>query len=695
MIGRLAFDFARSRQKEFRWRRRAAPIASAVATTLLIIGFSAIALFQRETARELRRTPQVALGPSSSDLYAMQTGDSVEGRQFAITWLYPATPSQPVLPPGISQPLSAGQAAVSPALDRVIQRNSEMSLRFADRVVITDEGVAAGDELFAYIGGSLHQPLSDGLVRIGSFGARTENDRTGLLAFEQSIGVDMLLGIIAATALPALIILWVGTGSGTNTRGRRLAVLRQIGASPVQLKQIAVLETLWFVLPAALACIGVSWIVFARLRVIPIIGRSVLAGDLQPKPEFVVTTLLVVSLGAAVFGWFSVDERRAGFRRAFLPRRRLASAWRLAPLGSSLIAIMVGLRFSEPAGWLVIVGFATMILAVPVIMPLLVRQIGTWLADSESFVALLAGRSLSRESIPIARSFASIASVIVIALLASAYFAVLDRDRDDARFTPLRSNIALLSWFSQQPSDAEAIARELSSSRVHFFWENEDTRALTINAECEDLQGMKLVESCLERSPYVLDQRQEESLATALFGGPVPFRLSLSPRLDHQHRLRAIVKGEDRATEDDLRNEIGAFAVKNLGPYTLDFPSARHLDQSPLVGWLRGGAVVAISALYIAGIIALMDRFVERRRRWRPLAWIGGSSSFLGRLEDLLFLLPFSVVALSSFAIGFIPCAITSANPDVQMPWRSLVAVALFVFGSGMLGLALVKSTRP
>ena len=123
MIGRLAFEFAWNRQREYRWRRRAAAVASAIATTLLLVGFSTIALLQREHAGELGRAPQGAHTPSSSDLFLTETLDVVEGRQFPVTWLYPATAGQSILPPGLSRPLDAGQAAVSPALNRIIDRN--------------------------------------------------------------------------------------------------------------------------------------------------------------------------------------------------------------------------------------------------------------------------------------------------------------------------------------------------------------------------------------------------------------------------------------------------------------------------------------------------------------------------------------------------------------------------------------------
>jgi hypothetical protein len=338
-----------------------------------------------------------------------------------------------------------------------------------------------------------------------------------------------------------------------------------------------------------------------------------------------------------------------------------------------------------------IVGFVAMIVGVPVAMPLLLRQIGLAIADTESFVALLAGRILSRESVPLARSFASVASVIVIALLASTYFAVLHEQSRGLRLSP-DSRIAILKWFSFKPDDVSALQEMLQERMIRFWVENPSTGDVTVAASCEDLQAMGLEKTCLPGASYTLSHAGKASLSRALFGGPAPFHITLAPSIPLDQPVSALVRISPGETPDEIRAEVGSVAVRTLGPYVIVVPSDRGLRPSPLIGWLRGGAFLASVALFLAGTLNLLDRIVERRREWDSLVWLGASPALLRRLESLIFSVSFATVAAAAWLIGCIPVAISVLVRTASVPWTSLSAIAIAVLGIWLAVFVLIRA---
>ncbi len=670
------------------WRRLAGIAGASCALLLLLAGISTIALLQRERIRDLGRQPEVADTPAPTDLFIVPAFDQHAGQQFTVLGVFSATPDHGVLLPGLSAPLSPGQAAVSPALARLIRQDERLAARYPDIVVLHQSGVASADELFAYVAAPPGRPIPEGAVRVSTFG-QPHSQLSVPLVLPWFVGLDrtMVLGIAGATVIPAFLVLWVGVNAGSRTRNARWQVLHYLGASRSQLRRLAAAETLWLTAPTVGTCSAAYSALTDHLNAIPIVGRAVFPGDLRPPLDLTATAICMVVVGGAMIGWWSRgDSASISGLSAFMVLHTPAA--RLLPLLLALIAIGSGLALPE-ARWLMIVGFFAIIAGVPIAMPLLIRQCGLAMSESGAFIAFLSGRILSRESVPLARSLASIASVTVIALLAAAYFAILgeqSRSTDSSQV----SNVAILKWFSHDPADTMILQELLGDRMIRFMAVDPATGSVRVAASCEDLRAMAIVRGCVPGSPYALNESGEASLRRVLFGGPAPFSVGLVPSIPPDRHLSALVRIRPGETADDVRGAVGSAIVNTLGPYTIDVPSDGALRPSPLTDWLRGGTSLAISALFIAGSLALLDRIVERRREWHPLVWIGASPTLLRSLEGLILSTSFAVTEASAFIVGFIPIAIAFLAGAAPIPWKSLIVILAAILGTWLVALALI-----
>ena len=273
------------------------------------------------------------------------TSESVDGALFlAVSDYYDGRPmiraylaalgDDPPVPPGLERGPGPGEVAVSPAMARLLEStpDDELDGRFPGRVTLTigPEGLAHDNELVAIIGRA-----PDELDGVRSVGAVHGFDRvvpTGW-AINALLALFLLSGAMLVLVPVVLLIVAVTRVAGRQ-RERRLAAIRLVGATQVQISLVAAVE-------AGIAAVGgtaLGWAIYE-------VGRRILAAtvvfqyghfwldDVSLPPWWLAAILLgtpALVMLTAVASLRHVRTRPLSVQRR-APRRR-PSPWLMAPL---------------------------------------------------------------------------------------------------------------------------------------------------------------------------------------------------------------------------------------------------------------------------------------------------------------------------------------------------------------------------
>jgi hypothetical protein len=186
--------------------------------------------------------------------------------------------------------------------------------------------------------------------------------------------------MIATLLLPIAIFIGAALRFGAETRDRRLAAIRLIGADGRAVLRIAVGESL---VPALLGlAAGTAFYLLIRSRIgdLGLFGFSAFPADVRPRPilaVLAVTIVLGLAAGMTLLGFRGVTVEPLGvFRRAAVWSGRLW--WRLIPLALSLVllypvALGTGTVDEERAGFGVVLLVAALVPLLPYLVPLAAR----------------------------------------------------------------------------------------------------------------------------------------------------------------------------------------------------------------------------------------------------------------------------------------------------------------------------------
>jgi uncharacterized membrane protein YhaH (DUF805 family) len=279
------------------------------------------------------------------------------------------------LPPGVTQQLAPGDLVVSPALAGLLASDDGAALRgrWGDRVVgtIGDEGLTGPEELRFYLG---TDQLSDATAtRIQSFGG-AESPEEGL---DPTLLLLVLVGMVVLL-LPVAIFVSTAVRFGSESRDRRLAALRLVGADVGMTRRIAAGETL----AGAAGGLVVGTLLF--LAIGQLAGHAVPANmsffpeDLRPVPVLAALTVVLVPVTTVLVTLSALKQvlveplgvvRRSGERR-----RRFW--WRMVfPVaGAALLTpLLGGLDGSLGSQVMVVAGLVLVLAGVALLLPWLVE----------------------------------------------------------------------------------------------------------------------------------------------------------------------------------------------------------------------------------------------------------------------------------------------------------------------------------
>ncbi|WP_433789362.1 FtsX-like permease family protein [Actinoplanes sp. CA-252034] len=254
--------------------------------------------------------------------------DSIHGRM-----LQPEG-SRPPVPPGVTTLPRPGEMLVSPALQRLIERNPILAQRWDARIVgtIHDDGLTGPADLAFYLGTDTLTEESG--YRIDAFGDTTEETGVSpIMVLLTAVGMVVLL-------TPVMVFMASAVRFGGEARDKRLAALRLVGSDAAMTRRIAAGETLagavLGLLIGAVLAVGAALLV-NRYATGPL---SFYLSDMRPVP--VLVALIAAGVPAvAVLVTLSamrrvVVEPLGVVRLAHTVRRRLW--WRLLlPVGGIVL----------------------------------------------------------------------------------------------------------------------------------------------------------------------------------------------------------------------------------------------------------------------------------------------------------------------------------------------------------------------
>jgi hypothetical protein len=678
MIVRLAAGLARTAEPGHRWRRVAMATAAAGSTLLLLVAASLMALAQREDARGGARTGVEARPHAADDLLWLERGDDHDGRAFPVVWLQPAGPAPPVLPPGMARLPEPGEAAVSPALDALAQRDPVLAGRYPRRIVLDGAGVRSGGELLAYVrpldGRSLRSHRAT--FRIGGF--RSGGDVS--LNQESGITAGMLVGGSAAFLfIPAVLVLLAGTASSSVSRTRRFSILRALGARERTVAALAVAETILLALPGVLVAV-VAWTVAAPgMSRVPGVEHAVVSGDLGLSAAAVAAAVaielgLCALLALALFG--RPGSRRASARPG--ADRQPVRAWRLLPLGLALGlaagAASMGGRVGAMAMLVAVVGALA---ALPLAGARLLPGLGGALAATSSTAALLTGRRLEWNPAHHGRPFAVTGVLVLLGILTGCYVAIL-RSAEPGPVPAGPYAAVTVRWVDPRAPDVGRLDRQVGDAVTIGM--SETPAGLALHARCESL-GRPLGIDCARGGAAAREE------VARLLGLPGPQAVRFGGAATGVPSAALVVaRGDVRELDATVRTA----AQRELAAPTVSSALGRLRRQSTLDRWLETGLAVAGLALALAALAMAIDGTLRARGPNDVLLRLGMPQATLARLEVALFCIPYLTLAGLGGTVGAGFALLFAQVSGVAIPAAWAFGVAAAAISLGAVGAAIV-----
>ncbi|GID25377.1 FtsX-like permease family protein [Paractinoplanes brasiliensis] len=372
---RLAFPSGRRG-----WLRTAMASAGvAIGAAALLLGASVPVMLDAREARIQARADSVGATevPAGRTLIvaavdAQWGANAVRGRL-----IWPDSPEAP-LPPGVPAFPADRQMYASPALQAALAGPDGDTLRrqmpYEVIGTIGPNGLSGPHEFAYYAGYERAKTLvGTGSWRVDRFGYRIED--------EPGAGTYVVVAAMLATLLlPVAIFIGAALRFGAETRDRRLAAIRLVGADSRAVLRIGLGESL---VPAVLGLAAgtvLYLMVRGRAADLRLFDVSVFPADIRPVPVLallVVAVVLALSAGLTLLGFRGVAVEPLGvFRRSATWNGRLW--WRLLPPAAGLFLLWPVLTGApqpdeDRAGLGVVLTVIALIPLVPYVVPLAAR----------------------------------------------------------------------------------------------------------------------------------------------------------------------------------------------------------------------------------------------------------------------------------------------------------------------------------
>lgn len=706
---RIACGVALSRSPESRWRQISVTLSSFVFTVLLLGAAAVLAMHRAEDSRAAGQVAVLSSSPAPSDVLVLRSDDQWRGSTIQVVNMDPGTGSP--LPPGLQSWPSPGQSVVSPALSRLMAAHPNLSRRYPRHGVMTAEGIRAGGDLLVYqvVGPGVlpddgtvlrvangHWAGTGPVVRVAAFGASEPGlPRIGLAPPATGSRGEISTGLLLGLILPGLVVLAVGLSAGSAMRTHRFDVLHALGVPSAMQRRVGTAETMILAIPGALAG-TIAWALAGRwLEEVPVVGRRVVRGDLA-LPWWALLGCLTLALAvAALIATTSTALRRM---RTTSPRptggRPLSSRLALIPAYVAVAAFAAGkVVGGDREADLVLVGTAAAIIGTPLMMPAVVRAAGGVLAAASSPARALVGHGMVWDPAGAGRPFVGLGAALVMMLAGTGFLALAEFTEPPVGLERGPQAVAV-QWRGAGPDALSSYAARLGALVVPYAspeGAGGPQSQATLGAACPQLSRL-VGGACQPSAPYLLSAEVEQKLVRMLD----TLGVSEAPLTD----VKLVPPGEMAVPADATEGRALVLAarplpvldeqVRNVAMSSLPSAKVTSLLQSvqspsPLVPWIKGALVAALSALALACLLSLIDRLQAVRRQHHQLLRMGASSHDMAALGRWLFCAPYTVVCVASGTAGVLICGLI-VRPILPLPWSTIGVVLLFMLGCGVLG---------
>jgi hypothetical protein len=437
---------------------------------------------------------------------------------------------------------------VSPQLHEALRREPALAqlLPGKERGLITAQGLAQPDELYAYVGVNRDE-LKDG-DRATTFGMGYAHFPT----VEPSTLDIVRFTLAGVVLLPLAVFLSVCARLSAAARARRLAALRLLGLSRRGTQRVNAAETVAAALLGAVLGLGAYWIVNQLVSRIGLPGFKWYPSD----GSLSVSTILVCAVGCPALAWF---VGRASARKAAanpLAVRRSAvekppGKWGLLPLALG-VGIVAGYCVAGATGHAprdtglssILMPLAVVLVGAGLVLtlPVLSRALAQKTAGSTQSVFL--GLAMRRNEAEPGGALRVATGLVLLVFAASLTQGVLiELDQVSKNTSSVQAyTIPLADVSAEKQRGWEKTAGVRAHAVVMESWTafdiNEQPPSINaVVATCEQLRKMvRRVDQCLDGRPmrlYDPDQLYEEASKP---GARFPFHL----RNDEQRRVMQV-----------------------------------------------------------------------------------------------------------------------------------------------------------
>lgn len=721
-------------------------LAVATGTAILLFALSFRPALDDRAERSTWRSTILLSETGTADgavLLMTTVRDAYQGEPMVRVLLAPLVAAAPV-PPGIDRLPAQGEAFVSPALAARIAAvpADQLGDRFGTVVgTIDDRALRSPQEMVAIIGETPSTMTALGAVPIQGFATHPSTPEIPPIAV-----LMIVLAVVGALA-PVAVFMSTATRLSAARREQRLAALRLVGATSMQVTRLAAIEAFLATIAGVAGGILLFFVTRPLVALVPLDEATWFPSSITPPIvpavallaaiPFVGVLAAVVALRRVVVTPLGVQRRQTQPMPG--PARAIPLLVALAVLVGTLL--IRGSRSTQETSTLVLLGvaFGGVVFGIVLVGPWLTALVGRglhWMPAGAS--TLLASRRLTDDP---RGSFGSIAGVIMAVFVASAFFTFIsyaDTQTFD-RSGPLRDDQVFAELSSFEGPAVAGLSSRLSSLPGVTRVLGVTTGVMSINGSSE---GTWIV-ACADLAKQ-FDLRPDvcpagRGLVTrssgALTGGPISFTSDTGAGPPIAIAATATDLGELGPLDEPARNTMPNFIIDPAllaGADAAAPPNRLYVDtdgssaaaeriRTTVMGeaptayvrlamesrassrvYDEFGRVVGIGligSLILAGCslaVAVTTGILDRRRQFALLRSAGMPVSRLRALVLLQAGAPLVAVAVFSAALGIgvaqAVLRLVGGSRPVPMPDGSLV----IILGISLLGaLAVVALMLP
>lgn len=571
-----------------------------------------------------------------------------------------------------------GHAVVSPALADAIHIYPDLQQRYPAFTTMEFDGVSYAGEFIAYIRPENREEfLARNPVVVYEFNATSPTPTPTRRVVSSPLNKPLALTVTTiAVMIPCLILMTSGLMTASSTRTVRTRLLRMIGANRWSIWRISFLELSIISLPVSLAILISWWTLAPRLVEIPVLGRSVVRGDIALKGwqvgTLAVSMVVLVSLAAFITSHVIVDRKAVSGERT---RRLILSTKAIAVIAVLATTVFYSSSGSERGVMAFFGGVVLTIVFAPTIVDYCLRLAGRILENLRWVTAQLAGSQMRSLNEGQFRPYAAVSVMGIVGVLALAAFAFVNREVQFVDTTTYPSSATVTSTRSLAEVEA-TIETNVPGANLFRLGVDDEGREVVI-AECDELSRLVNIDSTL---------CVNEPLTLGSFG-PVFYDRNvtvLSPQNAAGVQPRAFLVVSDNLTAEELDVALrSALPPAEFAWLRVRTPESFKIRPPQANEWLQRLAVAAASLLSIVAVGSAVDQAFGRRSNLSILVKIGLSPGRLMLITLARFLVSYAVAVVVGVALGLMLANVFNREFGFVWPVKAIstYAVGLLLVG--------------